>query len=346
MSKLMMAVCDTDEGYRNRFVTYLVEHRSKDIAVHAFSTLELFLDSIKDMSFDIAVFGRGFEQAKDAVKERGIPLLLLTDVMPESVAEPFGYPEAEMSWCEQVFRYQPMETILHEIQVLTGSGRMAKTAVEVHGGRMEVIGIYSPIGHEMQMPFAMVLSEFLGERRKVLYVNLMEHSGFLKLFQLAGEYDMGDVVLKLRSGRLRPETFLKSVYELEGMYYIPPFDNPENLHDFALEDYLGFLKFLEEQTDFEAVVLDFGAGLEHFGKMLAYCTSIYCLTKGGYFFECQMEHFMEYFTQETGEASKQLHIVSLPFSAKRIRGGGDVRRQLLWSDFGDHVRGYFSGGGV
>lgn len=346
MNKLMMAVCDTDEGYRNRFVTYLVEHRSTDIAVHAFSTLELFLDSIKEISFDIAVFGRGFEQAKDAVKERGIPLLMLTDVMPESAAETLGYPEGEISWCEQVSRYQPMEMILHEIQVLTGGDCVANGAVEIRGSRMEVIGIYSPIAHEMQMPFAMVLSEFLAERRKVLYVNLMEHSGFLKLFQLVGEYDMGDVVLKLRGGRLRPETFLKSVYELEGMYYIPPFDNPENLHDFSLEDYFGFLKFLDEQMDFEAVVLDFGAGLEHFGAMLACCTSIYCLTKSGYFFECQMEHFMEYIAQKTGEVNKQLHIVSLPFSAKRIRGGGDVRRQLLWSDFGDHVRGYFSGGCV
>lgn len=346
MNKLMLAVCDTDEGYRNRFVTYLVEHRSKDIAVHAFSALELFLDSMKDKVFDIAIFGRGFEAAKEIVKEQGIPLLLLTDTVPERVAEALGYPEGEQGLCEQIFRYQPMETILHEIQVLVGSGRVPKTAVGIHGGRMEVIGIYSPIRHEMQMPFAMVLSEFFAQRQKVLYVNLMEHSGFLKLFQLAGEYDMGDIVLRLRSGRLRPETFLKSVYELEGMYYIPPFANPENLHDFSLEDCLSFLKFLEEQTDFEAVVLDFGGGLEHFGEMLEHCTSIYCLTKSGYFFECQMEHFMEYLAQQTGKAEEQLHIVNLPFSAKRIRGGGDVRRQLLWSEFGDYVRGYFSGGGV
>ena len=324
MNKLTMAVCDTDEGYRNRFVTYLVEHRSKDIAVHAFSALESFLDSMKDKTFDIAVFGRGFEGAKDVVKERGIPVLLLTDMVPEQVAESLGYPEDETSWCEQIFRYQPMESILHEIQVLTGSGRMAKAAIGVHGGRMEVIGNYSPIRHEMQMPFAMVLSEFLAERRKVLYVNLMEHSGFLKLFQLTGEYDMGDVVLRLRSGRLRPETFLKCVYEIQEMHYISPFANPENLHDFSLEDYLGFLNFLEEKTDFETVILDFGCGLEHFGEMLNRCTSIYCLTKSGYFFDCQMEHFMEYLAQETEDAG----------------------RQLLWSEFGDYVRGYFTGGGI
>lgn len=346
MSKLMVAVCDTDEGYRDRFVAYLVEHRSKDMAVYVFSTLELFLDSIQDMVFDVAVFGRGFELAKEAAKERNIPILILSDVMPECVAESTEYAQGEIRWCQEIFRYQPMEGILHEIQVLAGGSYAAKSEAEITGSRMEIIGIYSPNAHEMQMPFSIVLAEFLAEQRKVLYVNLMEHSGFLQLFQLTDEYDMGDVVLKLRSKRLRPETFVKSVYELQGMYYIPPFDNPENLHDFSLEDYLEFLRFLEEQTDFETVILDFGAGLEHFGAMMAQCTSIYCLTKSGYFYECQMDHFMRYLLRETGDADHQLHIVNLPFSARRIRAGGDVCRQLLWSDFGDHVRGYFSGGAV
>ena len=45
---------------------------------------------------------------------------------------------------------------------------------------MEVIGVYSPICHEMQMPFSMVLAQKLSTEKKVLYVNLMEHSGMLE----------------------------------------------------------------------------------------------------------------------------------------------------------------------
>ena len=63
---------------------------------------------------------------------------------------------------------------------------------------MEIIGVYSPIRHEMQMPFSMVLSSILAKQRRVLYINLMQSTGFLKLFDSQAEYDMGDLVLRLR----------------------------------------------------------------------------------------------------------------------------------------------------
>lgn len=342
-----MAVCDTEEGYRGRFVTYLVEHKTGEITVHAFSTQEQFLAALKRQKFDIAVCGKGFAEVEREVKEQRIPLLLLKDQVPEQIAEAAGYPAGEQGPCASVFRYQPMEAILHEVQVLTGAWWMRGMQRAALMAGMEVIGVYSPIHHEMQMPFAMVFSELLAEKRKVLYVNLMAHSGFLEVFRLAGEYDLGEIILRLRNKRLHPETFLKSVYMADRISYIPPFGNPENLHDFTLEDYLAFLGFLEDRTDFEAVVLDFGEGLAGFGGMLKYCTSIYCPMKKGLFYECQMNHFLEYLDCQSGESLRErLHILNLPFSAKRIRGGEDVRRQLLWSEFGDYVREYFTGGAV
>lgn len=343
MNKIMMAVCDTDDGYRNRFVTYLVEHKSREVTVHAFSVLESFLEALKEQKFDIAVFGKGFAKAEDTVKEMGIPLLLLQDTVPEEVREGLEYCAEQQGVCGRAIRYQPMDGILHEIQVLVGGRRMetAEAVAQVSG--MEVIGIYSPMHHEMQMPFAMVLSELLAEKQKVLYVNLTKYSGFLELFHLPVEYDLGDIVLRLRNQRLYPETFLKSVYEMDRVCYIPPFSNPENLHDFSMEDYLAFLEFLQDRTDFDAVVLDFGDGIGRLAGMLTYCTSIYCPMKPGFFFECQLNQFLEYLDKETeGEVRERMHRVNLPFSAKHIRGG-DVRRQLLWSEFGDYVREHLMG---
>lgn len=347
MSKLVVAVCDADEGYRNRFVTYLVEHRAREIAVQAFSKPELFLEAMEKQGFDLVIIGKGFDGAEGAVKEREIPLLWLKDTIPERVAESGGYLPEEKKRNASIFRYQPMGTILHEIQVLTGDCQKETVGLDVALKRMEVIGVYSPIRHEMQMPFAMVMAAMLSEKRKVLYVNLMAHSGILKIFRLDGEYDLGDIILRLRNKRLYPETFLRSVYQTERMYYIPPFVNPENLYDFTLEDYLSFLGFLEDRTDFEVIVFDFGEGIRNFLGMLEHCSSIYCPTRMGFFFECQRDDFLECLQKESGDlVSEQLHMVNLPFSAKRIRRDGDVLKQLLWSEFGDYVREYLAGGGV
>lgn len=382
-----MAVCDTDTEYRDRFVTYLVEHRAAEYAVHAFSAPELLVKKSGEEKIDVAICGMGFAEAGEAVAAKGIPVLFLRETMTEARAErsrvaeaggyrvmgteayqfeeaeeyaslgaeeyrPLGAKEYQPLGAEtdppararsaDMFRYQPIETILHEVQVLAGVRE--KKSLGVAAG-VEIIGVYSPICHEMQMPFSMVLARMLSEKRKVLYVNLMEHSGFLELFGLTGEYDLGDVVLAIRRKRFSEDMFLKGVYETEGVHYIPPFDNPEDLREFSAADYQAFLAFVEEQTDYEVLVLDFGAGMREFASVLETCTSIYCPMKRGYFYECQMRHFLRYLTREQDEGMKErLHVVQLPFSARRIRTGMDVCRQLLWSEFGDYVREYLTGG--
>lgn len=343
MSRLVMAVCDTEDGYRERFVTYLVEHKSREVAVHAFSAVESFLETVKQQQFDVVICGRGFAETKDYLREMGILVLVLQDTMPEKLTEPSGYEIEEAVPCVSTFRYQPIEAILHEVQVLAGGQQMESIGDMAVSSRMEVIGVYSPMHHEMQMPFSVVLAEVLSKKRKILYVNLTKCSGFLEVLRLTGEYDLGDIILRLRNKRLYPETFLRSVYEMEQIYYIPPFVNPENLHDFSMEDYLTFLGFLQDKTDFEVLLLDFGDATDNLAGMLAYCTTVYCPMKAGYFFECQWNQFMTYLDQETGgEVREKLHRINLPFSAKHIRGG-DVCRQLLWSEFGDYVREYLTG---
>lgn len=343
MNKISLAICDTDDNYRERFAAYLIERRADKFSIHTFSEMEHFLQILREQKFDVAILGQGFETAENVLQERQIPMLLLLDTMPELVAEDSAYMTEEKEKRVIIFRYQPMDAILHEVQVLVGS-ELLEEAVQKRMKRLEVVGVYSPIQHEMQMPFSMVLAEKLAERRKVLYVNLMCYSGFLEIFGLPGRYDLGDMILRLRNKRLFAETFLKCLYESNRVNYIPPFHNPEDLRGFRLEDYLALLTFLEESTDFETVILDFGEGMERFAEVLASCPIIYCPMKTGYFYECRLNEFLLYLEKSSaGSVRECIHILNLPFSAKQIRGGGDVRKQLLWSEFGDYVRSYLGG---
>ena len=280
------------------------------------------------------------------MRGQGIPLVLLKDTMTECAAESSPYLEGEKIMIASVFRYQPVETILHEVQAMAGGSKTEKETF-MRLARLEVIGVCSPIVHEMQMPFSLVLTELLAEKRKVLYINLMRFSGFLELFGLPGSCDMGDIILRLRGRRLKTENFRKCVYENNGIYYIPPFGNPDNLYDMTGRDLLDFLSFLEAETDFETVLLDLGEGIRNLQEILGACSSIYCLVKAGFFYETRIAEFQEYLQKSGAQAvAERLQMVALPFSAKQLRGGMDVRRQLLWSEFGDYVRKIFRGGGL
>lgn len=336
MNKISLAVCETDDDYRGRFVTYLIEHKSNQFEVYAFSKANHFMEVLGRQSFDMVLLGSGFEDVKATVHKMQIPLLWLCEMITEGEADNLLYKE--------VFRYQPMQAILHEIQVFAGIGALGEQMPQGYSGRLEVLGVYSPIQHEMQMPFSIVLADKLAESRKVLYINLIENSGFLELFNLAAGYDMGDIILRLRNKQLSAEVFLKCLSELGRIYYIQPFHNLKNLKEAALQDYVQLLEYVEASTDFDVVIFDFDKGVGQLAEVFDYCQSIYCLVKSGYYYECRTHEFLTYMENcglHDGEG--KLCMLNLPFSAKQLRGG-DVKKQLLWSEFGDYVRNYIAGG--
>ncbi len=337
MDKLTVAFCDADELYRSRFVAYLMEHKAKEMAIYAFEKPELFLETVQKQNFDILVAGNGCAPMEEELQEAGVPMLCLTEEREERIAA------GDASGVRTLFKYQPADIILHEIQVLAGGGR--GDFLEGVPSDLEVIGVYSPVNHEMQVPFSVLSAAILSENRRVLYVNYMQFSGFLKTFGFFGEHDMGDVALRLRKGKLTAEDFLRSVYDTERFSFIPPFLNPEQLEEVTEEDFLALLEFVKKETGYETVIIDFGAGVRSLAQMLGICSSIYCILKTGYFYQEQANEFFCYLDKkEHGTLLEKLHRVELPFSAKGIRGGGSVLEQLLWSEFGDYVRNYLSGG--
>ncbi len=340
MAKINVAICDTDDGYRERLVAYLMEHQAQEMRVHAFSAPEVFAACIDEQRFDTALFGEGFEHVINAALKCGIRGLRLCESPPENAADKSGLCDGGETGCGEVFRYQPVEAIIHEIKA---AGGMHAVNAAIVRRRMEVLGVCSPIGHEMQVPFSMVLCARLAERYRVLYINLTARAGFLRVFGIQGDYDLGDIILRLRNQRLEQRTFLKCVYEEGRIRYIPPFANPENIRDFSAEEYAKLLRFLEEETDFETVVFDFGEGICRLADMMSQCTGIYCLTKNGFYYEEQTAYFLDYLKREEGLAER-IHLVNLPFSARHIRADTDALRQLEWSEFGDYVRNYMAGG--
>jgi len=93
--------------------------------------------------------------------------------------------------------------------------------------RLEVVGVFSPIKHEMQMMFSLLYARNAAKNGKVLYINLMEFSGFSELFGET-EYDLSDVMMLLRNEEYTVEDIGSYIYEMDQFSYICPFTNPEN----------------------------------------------------------------------------------------------------------------------
>ena len=172
----------------------------------------------------------------------------------------------------------------------------------------------------------------------MLYINLLEFSGFSEIFEEA-ESDIGDVIMRVREGNLKREVLSASIYATEGFSYIAPPVNPESIIEITGEDIRKVLEWTIKETDFEIIILDVGTNVKGFPNIVSICSKMYCLGKKGYLYEVQMRQFLSYLERAVDETYlERIEQVELPGQIKVVCGGISLLEQLDWSEFGDFIR--------
>lgn len=336
MARLKVAVYDSDRTYRERFAAYLMREQAEEMELSVFSSTDYLLEAVRKTEFHLIVLGAWDEEVFGLLSGKRAPTLVLTE---EDTKEALSFSE-EIAYTP---KYRPMDEITRKIYLLTDRRQVQRT---VHtAADMDITGVYSPVKHEMQMMFSLLYAKERTADGRTLYLNLMEYSGFYGMFGMDADYDMGDVILRLREKRLCTEEFYRGICKMGDFFVLCPFRNPENLLEFHMEDYRGLLKFISEYTDFKTVIVDFGSQTQDFAEMLNTCKYVYCIEKSGFYFQCRTEEFKNYLEKTMEEAFfERFRTLELPFQAKWIHGGGNLLEQLGWSEFGDYVRRYLEGG--
>lgn len=338
MEKLKIALCDNRSFYCERFEAYMVSHKAKEVELFLYSVQEQLEEALKTMRFDVLLVGAGFENFFHSM-ELEDRILYLSERMPDCVAEDAMW-QREDAVPKEVSRYEPMEQLMQKIYVMagkTGNGQQAAIRYK----RLKVTGVCSPIGHEMQQLFSVLYAVNLGREKKILYVNLLEYSGFGELFGQTGGCDMADLLLRLRAGTLDLSFFWRCACEKAGIYCLMPFDNPENTAQTGEQELRELLDFVEHFTDFEEVVIDFGISMTEYYSYLDFCDVMLMIGREGYYYQCRENAFLKWVREaQTADGMDRLCRVTVPYSARTIRPGGSVIEQLQWSEFGDFVRQY------
>lgn len=334
MTKTKVAIFDMDKIYRERFADYLMSYKAAEIELAVFSNASFFCEALEEEKFQLVVLGNGYEEVLSKAEAKCIPVLVLTEYMPSYVREPIGMLEERVVY---VPKYQSMDGITKQMQLIA-DGKTKNNEVRIVNEDLEVIGVFSPIRHEMQILFSMLLAKNLARMEKVLYINLLEFSGFSEIFR-ESEYDVGDVILQLRAEGNKRGGILECIYENEMFSYIAPFANPENVQEFSSLDVVRLLKWVRENTDFRVVVLDIGTNVKNLVEVLSLCTRNFCLKKRGYLFEAQLNQF-ELYLERAGEQNlkERIEILELPGHVNAVCGGTSLLEVLDWSEFGDFVR--------
>lgn len=332
MAKIKVAIYDADKLYRERFADYLMSYKSKEIELSVFSGISYFLDAVNVEKYQLFVLGRGYEELLPSIKAIPVPVLVLSE--QDHVKEHVGIENAQVSYTS---KYQSMEVITHQMYLMTEARRVNRE-VSVCNAKLEVVGVFSPVNHEMQIFFSLLYAQRMAQHYKTLYVNFMEFSGLTEVLGET-EFDLSDVILQLRDTACRPEAILKQIYEYEGFSYIAPFQNPQNVKEITGADVQLLLQFLVEYTEYQFVILDFGGMMREFPMALQCCSQFFCIGKKGVYYEGFERKFMQYIEAILGEGfMEHTKRITLPRYTRGISGGEGFIEQLRWSEFGDFVR--------
>ncbi|MBO6149485.1 MAG: hypothetical protein J6O55_09110 [Lachnospiraceae bacterium] len=324
MEKNTLAVFDCDREYVMRLMDFLCGSNVLPLEIQAFTDKNKLKDFIRKNRVDIVLIS---EEALDEEIESIVTgeTMVLTE---NDLAEDNRGHKA-------ICKYQSSENIMREVMCYYAEKPVATINMSLNS-KTEFIAVYSPIRRCFRTSFALALGEILAEKKKVLYVNLEEYSGFHQLLQRNFMLDISDLIFYIGQKKHNfPCKLGGMVQSLGGMDFIPPVVSPEDLKSVDKGKWINFFSELAT-CDYEIVILDLGESISAFLDILSECRTIYTPIREDSVSQAKLEQYeaMLHILECAGvlERTKKLHI---PFF-REINGN---LAELKNSPLGDYVRG-------
>ncbi len=217
-------ICDDDVAYVEALVKHLVSENPKYYEIRAYSTLDGLMHD--HGTYDVGILGEQYLEAylKDDLEDVQIahPLLLRAQ------------EGEDREGVESIYKYQSMRSFKSQLAKTLGRGE-AGVLPKAERGKSRVIGVFSPMHHELQLPFALCLSDWCGQREPVLFVNMEAISVQPALMDMEGRRDLLDFLYVVSNRKETKVNLEEYICESEGSSYIPPMNSPTEVADMTGE---------------------------------------------------------------------------------------------------------------
>ena len=317
MKKLEIALCDTDDAYVTMLASYVLKTLRSRVNIHVFTTPESYFAS--EQSYDLEILSEDFEEVSHFKACKASQKYYLTE--DEMASED-----------NRIYKYQAVDQILSGIEMLNHISEAQGLGVIAKDKGSELIGIYSPVSHELQMPFALALCQAIKGDERVLFLDLEELSIMSSLFNKRDENNIMDLLFDLKS---KDETELSEyVHQYMGIDYINPTYNPNELCEIDEESWYELFRKLK-QGGYSKIVVLFGRTVCGFSNLIEELSELIILGKPGDYFDKSRQLFGDYLKRI--EANVQVKDVVLPMSANNLTEGTYCLQELLAGNLGSYV---------
>ena len=323
MKKNTIAVCDSEAGYAGTLAEYLNNRKKLPFHAEAFTDPDKFCQyaGINHPEF-LLIAEENFSSQVQALQ---IPytILLSSDREPEHVEQ------------KCIYKYQSAESLIREVMAYCQES-VFPDAIYGHKKKIQLIGIYSPLGRCGKTLFALTAGQIWGESRNVLYLNMEDYSGWKDFSEEDTSQNLSALFYHLRQGKIFPP-LTGLVHSWGNLDYIPPVSSFEDLRNISYREWTDLFTHLEKESSYQLLVLDIGNGIDQLFSILDLCTQIYMPVLDDWVSKEKLEQFKKIAFSLSDTLGSKIQELRLPF-APCAEKGQDFPKNLLWGKWGTDIR--------
>lgn len=326
MTKHIMAICDEDAAFGERFAEFVNEKERSLLFMVSFTSVQELTDYSFGHDIELLLISCGISD-EEIEQIRAEKVILLAQDRLVSPNERYS--------C--VYKYQAADHLLREVMEVYG------VAFEDQGYTMlseksRVIGIYSPVNRCLKTSFSLTMAQLLSRDLKVLYLNLEDCSGLAELTGEEYERGLSDLFYYYRQSSFSAARLGAAVCTWGDLDYIPPVQYPEDLAFASSQEIAGLIRQIAKESTYGTIILDLGQMGKRAADILDVCDGIYMPVKEDCISAAKVVEFETYLSASGhGNVLKRIQKIRLPYHCT-FGKKDNYLDQLLWSELGDFTR--------
>ena len=327
MKKSIFAVCDLEASYAYNLMEAIDETQGSSFEVQAFTNVERLIAYAGERHIELLLISAA-AMCGELLKLSIGKIMILSE----------GEKKKELSEYPCIYKYQASDQLIAEVMNYYAV-EAVPAPMAMLKKKVEIVGIYSPVGRCMKTSLALTYGQLLAREHKVLYLNLEEYAGFETLLEETYEADLTDLLYFARLGSGNLVYRLGSlICHLGALDYIPPAFCPEDLRNISPGEWLSLIRDLAEYSAYEVLLLDIGPAVNGTAELLKLCTRIFMPMPEDEAALAKAEQYEKVLKQQNVlEVLEKTRKLSMPFVSGSGKGKAYME-QLIWGELGDLAR--------
>lgn len=313
----IIALCDTDEIYCDRFLNYYMNHKVSGIEFITYTSEEILLKDTQKKDISIYLLTDTFLSLKLCEEEKCVIYFSNDRDYKASMIE------KDRNCEHSIFKFQAIDAVLRELFQIESESSQTEVLFskenlkEVNLSSSKIISIFSPSNEDVQSFISISIAKQIGKQKKVLYLNLIENSGMEELFEENFEEDISDFFYYLKQDKSDLQERLQGfLYHTRDFDYIPAAFQSKGLYELSEKEREKFFLLLHV-LKYDVIIIDFGNSIMGLEELCKASDSVYCITREKWTSQIRLNHFMKTMLNFEEEKAK-IQVCAVPLKLNTL----------------------------